>query len=128
MERQRKICRCYVAVPHTCGNTRHLRPNCPLRNPRQNRPSRNTALKPETWYGEGKRRLLVGARRPTGEELGFVEDLGGRYEQGLSPNDLVDVTTNSEYKSGLLVASATFRGFEKLWSILIYPGAPGNYV
>ena len=44
--------------------------------------------------------------RPTGEELGFVEALGGRAEQGLAPHDLVDVATKREYKSGLLVASA----------------------
>ena len=37
VEQQRNIRRCY-----TCGSTRHLRPNCPLRKPRQNQPSRNT--------------------------------------------------------------------------------------
>ena len=38
VEQQRNIRRCY-----TCGSTRHLCPNCPLREPRQNRQSRDTA-------------------------------------------------------------------------------------
>ena len=38
VELQRNIRRC-----HTYGSTRHLRPNCLLRKPRQNRPNRNTA-------------------------------------------------------------------------------------
>ena len=75
-----------------------------------------------------KRRLPVGAGRPTGDELGSVEALGGRDEQGLAPHNLVDVATKREYKSGLLVASVTIKGFEELWSILIDSGAPGNYV
>ena len=62
------------------------------------------------------------------EELGFVEALGGRSEQSLSPQDLVDVVTKREYKSGLLVASATVKGFEEPWSILIDSGASSNYV
>ena len=66
--------------------------------------------------------------RPTGEELGFVEALGCRDEQGLSPHDLVDVATKREYKSGVLVTSATVKGFEEPWSILIESGASGNYV
>ena len=37
VEQQRNIRRCY-----TCGSTRHLRPNFPLRIPQKNRPSRNT--------------------------------------------------------------------------------------
>ena len=65
---------------------------------------------------------------PTGEELGFVDALGCRAEQGLAPNDLIDVTTNREYKSGLLVSSAKVKGFEKPWSILIESEAPRNYV
>ena len=48
----------------------------------------------------------------TGEELGFVEALGVRAEQGLSLHDLVDGAMKREYKSGLLVASATVKGFE----------------
>ena len=70
----------------------------------------------------------VGAGRPAGEELGYVEALGGRAEQGSAINDLVNVTTKSEYKSNLLVASETVKGFEKPWSILIDSGASGNYV
>ena len=87
-----------------------------------------TPPRPEIWYGAGKRRLLVGAGCPTGEERGFVEALGGRTEEGLAPHDLVDVATKREYKSGLLVASATIKGFEEPWSILIGSGASGNYV
>ena len=65
---------------------------------------------------------------PTGEELGFVEALGYRDEQGLSPHDLVDVATKREYKLGLLVALTTIRGFEEPWSISIDSGVSGNYV
>ena len=65
---------------------------------------------------------------PTGEELGFVEALGGRDEHGLAPDDLVDVTRKREYKSGLLVASAKVMGFEEPWSILIDSGKSGSYV
>ena len=36
VEQQRNIRRCYM-----CGSTKHLRPNCPLRKPRQYRQSRN---------------------------------------------------------------------------------------
>ena len=59
--------------------------------------------------------------------MGFVEALGGRAKQGLAPHDLVDVATKREYKSGLLVVSATVKGIEELWSILIDSEAPGNY-
>ena len=48
--------------------------------------------------------------RPTGEELGFVEVLESRAEQGLAPN--VDVTTNREFKPSLLVASSTAKGLK----------------
>ena len=40
----------------------------------------------------------------------------------------MDVSTNREYKPGLLVASATVKGFKEPWSILIDSGASGNYV
>ena len=40
VEQLRNIRGCYV-----CGSTRHFRPNRPLRKPRQNWPSRNTAPK-----------------------------------------------------------------------------------
>ena len=36
--------------------------------------------------------------------------------------------TGREYKLGLLVAKASVKGFDKLWSILIDSGASGNYV
>uniref|UniRef100_M4BY06 Uncharacterized protein n=1 Tax=Hyaloperonospora arabidopsidis (strain Emoy2) TaxID=559515 RepID=M4BY06_HYAAE len=85
-------------------------------------------LTPEIWNGAGKCRLALGAGRPTGEEIGFVEALGGISEQGLAPHNFVDVATICEYKSGLLVASATIKCFEEPWSIWIDSGASGNYV
>ena len=82
---------------------------------------------PEIRYGARKRRLPVGAGHPSGEELGFVKALGGRDEQGLSPHDIVDVATKCKYKSGLLVTSATVKGFAYTWSILIDSGESVNY-
>ena len=38
----------------------------------------------------------------------------------------MDITTKHEYKSGLLIASATVEGFEKPW--LVDSGASGNYI
>ena len=40
----------------------------------------------------------------------------------------MDVATKREYKSGLLVASATVKGFEEPWSIRIDSGTSINYV
>ena len=40
----------------------------------------------------------------------------------------MDVATKREYKSGVLVTSATVKGFEEPWSFLIDSGASGNYV
>ena len=40
----------------------------------------------------------------------------------------MEVTTECGYKPGLLVATATVKGFDKPWSILIDSGASGNYV
>ena len=40
----------------------------------------------------------------------------------------MEVATKREYMSGLLVASATVKGFEESWSILIDSGASGNNV
>ena len=40
----------------------------------------------------------------------------------------MDVSTHREYKPGLLVASATVKGFKEPWLILIDSGASGNYV
>ena len=39
----------------------------------------------------------------------------------------MEVTEKREWKTGLLVASAMVKGFEKSWSILIDSGASGNY-
>ena len=65
--------------------------------------------KPETWYSTGKRRPPVGAGRPTRDELGPLESLRGRGEQGLAPKYLVNVTTNRNYNLGVLVAMATIK-------------------
>ena len=40
----------------------------------------------------------------------------------------MEASREHEYKPGLLVVSATIKGFEKPWSILIDSGASGNYV
>ena len=50
---------------------------------------------------------------PTGDELDFLEVQIGIDERGLVPNDLVDATRRREYKSALLVALETSKGFEK---------------
>uniref|UniRef100_A0AAV1TJ28 CCHC-type domain-containing protein n=1 Tax=Peronospora matthiolae TaxID=2874970 RepID=A0AAV1TJ28_9STRA len=42
VEEQRNISRCYM-----CGSTKHLRPQCPLRKPRQSRTSRNPPPNPK---------------------------------------------------------------------------------
>ena len=84
--------------------------------------------KPEIWYGAGIHKHPVGAGRLTGEELGSVDSLGGREDQGLAPRDFVNVSTKCECKPGLLVAVATVKGFDKPWSILIDSGASCNYV
>ena len=76
----------------------------------------------------GKRRHPVGAGRPAGIELCSVEPLGGRGEQGLAPSGVVNVATESGCKPGLLVVTATVKGFEKPWSIMIDSGASNNYV
>uniref|UniRef100_A0AAV1VLW7 CCHC-type domain-containing protein n=1 Tax=Peronospora matthiolae TaxID=2874970 RepID=A0AAV1VLW7_9STRA len=41
-KQQRNIRSCYM-----CGGTKHLRPQCPLRKPRQSRPSRNPPPNPK---------------------------------------------------------------------------------
>ena len=83
---------------------------------------------PEIWYGTGKCRHPVGAGRPTGEELSSVMPQGGRGKQGPAPKDSARVGMESDRKHGLLVVSATVKGFGKPWSILIDSGASGNYV
>ena len=75
----------------------------------------------------GKCRHPVDAGRPTGEELGSVTHLGGKFEQGLSPKSSIPIGMERGYKAGLLVAEAKVKGFEKPWSILIDSGASCNY-
>ena len=57
-----------------------------------------------------------------------MEPLGGRGGQGLAPSGVVNVATESGCKPGLLIVTATVKGFEKPWSILIDSGASNNYV
>ena len=54
-----------------------------------------------------------------GEELCFVEYLGSIEKQDLDPMRSVGVTKEPGYKTGLLVVSATVKGFKKLWSVLL---------
>ena len=54
--------------------------------------------------------------RPIGKELSYVQPLGGRDEQALSP-DIMDETTEEEYKPGVLVVLTIVKGFEKPWSV-----------
>ena len=59
----------------------------------------------------------VGAGRPTGEELGPVDPLGRREDQGLALRDFVEVSTKHEFKPGLVVVAATVKGSYKPCSI-----------
>ncbi|CAI5739863.1 unnamed protein product [Peronospora farinosa] len=61
-------------------------------------------------------------------ELQAAEQQGGKDKQGLAPGGSVNASMEQDYKPGLLVVSATVKGFEKPWSILIDSGASGNYV
>ena len=74
-----------------------------------------TSLLAKRRARRGKRQLPVGAGRPTGKELSSVEPLWGRGEQCLAPGGYVKTSTGHEYKPGLLVVSATVKGFFKLW-------------
>ena len=86
----------------------------------------NFRLYPEVWHGAGKRRIPVGIGRLDGEELGSVEPLGDINKHHLAPRSSVHSNTGREYKPGLLVAKASVKSFDKLWSILIDSGASGN--
>ena len=78
--------------------------------------------------GAGKSRLPIGAGRPTGEELGSGEPLGGSGEQNLAPRSSMHSNAGRAYKLGLLFAKATVKGFDKPWLILIDSGESGNYI
>ena len=92
------------------GSTRHLRLSFTLRKPRQNRPSRNT--EPKQIPGMA-RKTLTPSSFPYEDDLVSVEAPGGRVEQGLAPHDFVHVSTKCEYKSDLLVVSATYEGLRE---------------
>ena len=49
----------------------------------------------------------------TGEELGSVESLGGRENHNLASMSSVGFTTERGCNPGLLVVSATVKGFER---------------
>ena len=94
-EHQRNIRRCY-----TCGSTRHLRPNCPLRKPRKNWPSRNTALNQKRGTARCTGLILIQPR--------------ARYHEAWIQVRIVGCLGN--------------KSSEKPWSILINSGASCNYL
>ena len=73
--------------------------------------------------------MLDPSRRgvPYWDELGSVEPLGSKGKQGIAPKSSVLYKTEGACKQGLLVATATVKGFDKPWSILIDSGASGDY-
>ena len=64
---------------------------------------------------------------PTEEEVGSVIPLGGIVEQVLDAKNSVPVSTDRGYNSGLLIAKATVKRFDKQWSILIDSEGSCNY-
>ncbi|KAG2920708.1 hypothetical protein PC119_g5894 [Phytophthora cactorum] len=78
-------------------------------------------------FPKKKRRLPVGAGRPTGEELSSVEPPGDRGQQDLAPKRAGLSYEKSVCKPGLLVVPTSVKGFEKPWRVLIDSGASGNY-
>ncbi|KAG3069362.1 hypothetical protein PI125_g23226 [Phytophthora idaei] len=115
-EQRTSIRRCFM-----CGSTRHLRRELPSA-----QPVRGSA-EPSLWLVAGKRRLPVGAGRPTGEELSSVRPPGGREQQDPAPKRAGLSYKKSVCKPGLLVVQANVKGFEKPWRVLINSGASGNY-
>ncbi|KAG3183294.1 hypothetical protein PC128_g14230 [Phytophthora cactorum] len=85
------------------------------------------SAEPSLWLVAGKRRLPVGAGRPTGEELSSVGSPGGRGQQDPAPKRAGLSYEKSVCKPGLLVFPANVQGFEKPWRVLIDSGASGNY-
>ena len=119
VEQNWNIHRCF-----TCGSTNHLRPNCPLRRALQAISGRTPAANQKSGTAQ-ERRLPVGTGCPAGEELGFVEPLGGSSgEKNLASRSPVHSNTGRKYKPGLLVAKATVKGFTKPWSIWATPEHP----
>ncbi|KAG3064969.1 hypothetical protein PI125_g24080 [Phytophthora idaei] len=85
------------------------------------------SAEPRLWLVAGKRRLLVGAGRSTGEELSSVGSPGGRGQQDPASKRAGLSYEKSVCKPGLLVVQANVKGFEKPWRVLIDSGASGNY-
>ena len=108
----------------TCGSINNLHPNCPLLKTGQDSSSQTLVV----WYDAGKRGLPEGSGRPSREEIGSVEPLGGSGEQNLAPKSFLHSNTGREYNPCFLVTKANVKGFEKPWSILRDSGASGNYV
>ena len=102
MEQQRNIRRCYT---FGSANISALTSHCVDRDI-----TSRVVIPPQTRYLARRRKAR---RAPTGDELDFLEVQIGIDERGLVPNDLVDATRRREYKSALLVALETSKGFEK---------------
>ncbi|KAG4055387.1 hypothetical protein PC123_g9532 [Phytophthora cactorum] len=85
------------------------------------------SVEPSLWLVAGKRRLPVGAGRPTGEELSSVGPPGGRGQHDPAPKRAGLSYEKSVCKPGLLVVQSNVKGFEKPWRVLIDSGASGNY-
>ena len=99
VEQQGNIRRCYMS-----RSIRHLRLSFTQRKPRQNRPSRNTEPNQNPCMS---RITSTPSSFPYGDDLVSVEAPGGNVEEGLSSNDFVETSTKCEYKSDLLIVSAT---------------------
>ncbi|KAI9906943.1 hypothetical protein PsorP6_002838 [Peronosclerospora sorghi] len=74
-----------------------------------------------------KRRIPVGAGRPTGGPLSAVKPQG-KGRQHKSPREAVLSSTDLVYHPGLMVVLADVKGFDKPWRVLIDSGASDNYV
>ncbi|KAG2760895.1 hypothetical protein PC116_g23120 [Phytophthora cactorum] len=85
------------------------------------------SAEPSLWLVAGKRRLPVGAGRPTGEELSSVGPPGGRGQHDPAPKRAGLSYEKSVCKPGLLVVQSNVKGFEKPWRVLIDSGELGNY-
>ena len=88
----------------SCGSPKHLLLTCQLRKQHQTPISRDPAPNQNFGNARKKRRHLVGAGHPIGEEIFFIKPLKGNVDQGLAPKRSMPVDTERGYKPGLLVA------------------------
>ncbi|KAG2931276.1 hypothetical protein PC117_g13523 [Phytophthora cactorum] len=105
----------------------HVRENPPSAGALPSAQPAQGSVEPSLWLVAGKRRLPVGAGRPTGEELSSVGPPGGRGQQDPAPRRAGLSYEKIVCKPGLLVVQANVKGFEKPWRVLIDSGASGNY-